>query len=63
MSFKCEVCGDGMDEGISLFRVNPTGESGVWRCKRHLNHIQESEIDSGVLSVVNAIEKDNRDNS
>lgn len=30
---KCEICGKGMREGVTLIRQNPKGEFGVWRCE------------------------------
>lgn len=28
----CEKCGKGMKDGVTLYRQNPKGETGVWRC-------------------------------
>jgi hypothetical protein len=44
---RCEVpgCGRGCANGHTLHRVNPTGQKGVWRCRDHLPHAQEAEID------------------
>jgi hypothetical protein len=34
---KCEVCraDPATDSGIALFRQNPKGVTGIWRCQRH----------------------------
>ena len=29
---KCEVCGLGPEQGVTLYRQNPFGEVGRWRC-------------------------------
>jgi hypothetical protein len=45
---KCEApgCGRGVATGHTLHRVNPTGQTGVWRCRDHLSHAQAADIDS-----------------
>ena len=32
---RCEVCGRGPMDGVTVYRVNPKGEAGVWACKDH----------------------------
>lgn len=49
----CEICGRGPHEGISLFRQNPTGETGVWRCAVH----NEVPQDPDVVEIVTIIEQ------
>lgn len=51
---KCEICGFGIADGVSLFRQNAKGEPGRWRCIDH----NEIEIDSVVIDVVSALEKE-----
>jgi hypothetical protein len=63
---KCEICGktspmppDG--DGISLFRVNETGEPAVWRCEQHLTKEQRAKIPSTVIELAKIIEGSARD--
>lgn len=57
---QCEVCGKGMEEGATLYRVNETGVPGIWRCKPHLTFEQESSLDFDCKKIVEAIEEHNR---
>lgn len=57
---KCEICGQGPIDGVSLFRVNEKGVIGIWRCKTDLTHEQEADLEMEVLSIVQIIEQDNR---
>lgn len=44
MKFTCEICGaDPSTGGLPLYRVNPTGEPGVWRCFKHLAQFQKND--------------------
>lgn len=53
---KCEVCGLGPPEDvIAVYRQNPKGQKGVWRCERH----NQAPIDPDVREIVQIIEKDN----
>lgn len=49
---KCEICGKGMEQGVTLFRVNELGVTGVWRCREHM----EKQPDPIVEDIVNIIE-------
>lgn len=31
----CEICHLGPEDGVNVFRANPKGEVGIWRCKAH----------------------------
>ena len=57
MKLKCEVCGLGPADGVTVFRQNETGVPGVWRCAPH-THV---EIDPGVGDLVTTLERDKRD--
>jgi hypothetical protein len=40
----CEVCKRSVEQhGITVYRVNETGISGIWRCKEHLDQPRDSE--------------------
>lgn len=52
MSVQCEVCGQGPINGVSVFRQNPKGEKGRWRCEAHL----EKQPDPGVRELVSILE-------
>ncbi len=32
---RCEVCGKGLVDGVALWRANPKGKPGIWRCGEH----------------------------
>ena len=58
---KCEVCGKTPclpphGNGISLFRINPIGELGIWRCKEHLTTEQTAKINPEVKELVEILE-------
>lgn len=49
----CEVCGQGIVDGVALYRNNPKGEEGVWRCEFHV----DQQPDDSVLEITRAIEQ------
>lgn len=51
----CEVCGKGGPR-TTVFRVNPTGQKGVWRCREHLTDEQKGQLDPEMLRLTNIIE-------
>lgn len=53
----CEICNKGPREGVTVYRVNPKGVPGIWRCPAHLTNAQAERIDSTVITVVTAIER------
>lgn len=50
---KCEVCGKGLTDGVSLFRQNAKGQPGVWRCESD----NQKPVDEGVATVTAIVEK------
>jgi hypothetical protein len=55
---KCEICQRNVPvDGVTLFRVNQTGQKGVWRCKAHLTAKQRVVIDPVLKRVVKMIER------
>ena len=50
---KCEICGIGSMQGVTLYRRNPKGETGIWRCAEH--HTPETFV-LAADPVSNAIE-------
>lgn len=53
MSFRCEICGEGIADGISLYRQNKPGELPArWRCALH----NEKPVDPTVQKIVDVIE-------
>lgn len=53
---KCEVCNQGPEQGVTLYRVNPTGETGRWRCPQHLDEGQRQSVDPEVRRIVEIVE-------
>ena len=55
---KCEICGQGPADGISVYRTGEKGE-GVdphWRCKPHLP--PHNEVDEGVIELTEHLEEE-----
>jgi hypothetical protein len=50
---KCEVCGMGPVSGTSLYRINPKGEFGRWRCMVH--RIPSDDVE--ILQIVAELER------
>ena len=42
--FRCEICARGPAQNITVFRVNPKGEKGIFRCSQHLQSPPEKEL-------------------
>ena len=51
---KCEICRLGPADGLSVYRVNPKGQEGIWRCKPHLG--SSAPIAPEVAAIAEAIE-------
>lgn len=49
---KCEICGKGPQDGVTVFRQNPKGEKGIWHCAEH----NAAKVDSEVVAVVEVLE-------
>lgn len=50
----CEVCGrTPLEDGVTLWRQNPKGEKGVWRCTVCNKKPQDPEVED----IVNIIER------
>lgn len=59
MKFKCFKCGQGIDDGIALYRQNPKGElPAIWACSVHDE--KKSERDPLVEEVTAIIESDGK---
>jgi len=52
----CEVCHRGPTQGVTLYRVNLTGEWGRWRCYDHMDKLQRNSVDPEVREIVKAVE-------
>ena len=52
----CLFCGKGMKQGVSLFRVNATGQKGVWACEAHIKNT-DATVDPVVQQIVDTINK------
>lgn len=57
----CEICNKGPlgEVATTVYRVNPKGIKGIWRCAEHLTPKQRAAIDPEVQDIVNIIEEDN----
>jgi len=50
----CLFCGKGMREGVTLHRVNPTGEKGVWVCEKDLPKT-DVKVAEDVRDIIDAL--------
>lgn len=53
---KCEVCGQGIADGIALYRNGPKGQIVPWRCIVHVD--PQYKPDADVLDITQAIESE-----
>lgn len=58
---KCEICGKTAmvppeGDGVALFRVNPVGEKGIWRCEVCLTPAQRAALDPETYRLSKIIE-------
>ena len=51
--FRCHVCGQGPEEGVSTYRQNEKGQPGIFACMTHTR----VDVDPVVERLVAAIEK------
>jgi hypothetical protein len=51
----CEVCGKGAIDGVTLYRVNPKGRAGIWRCWKDMDLLQRAkhQEDKSLCSTIN----------
>lgn len=54
---KCCVCGKRMIDGHTMYRLNKTGEPGVWGCEAHRGF----NMPQDVLDICHAIESERDD--
>jgi len=54
---RCEICGVSAQDGCSLYRINPKGVSGIWRCSVHLP--AGHSVPPEVREICEAIEENN----
>jgi len=52
---ECEICKRKPSDGVSLFRQNPKGEIGIWRCYE----CNTETISPDVLEIIQTLEKAN----
>lgn len=53
----CEICHkEPQKDGIAIFRVNPLGEIGIWRCWQCLTPEQRGEVDPETKRITDVIQ-------
>ena len=56
MAIRCEICGRGPAQGITVYRANAKGQKGIWRCEMHLNEAAlEVAMDPAIVAIDNAL--------
>lgn len=50
----CAVCGKGPHDGVNIFRMNATGQPGLWACNEHKDHF-DGRIDPEVKEIVDLL--------
>ena len=58
---KCEICGKSVSDGTSLYRQNPKGEKGIWRCKEHVSCIPPDVVE--IVDILENALKETHDKS
>ena len=55
---KCEIEGClAAKAGLTLWRVNPKGQPGIWRCSKHLTLDQRRALDPELVRLTSIIEE------
>jgi len=52
----CEICGKSPRDGVTVFRVNPVGVPGIWRCRACLTSEQADALDLECIRLANIID-------
>lgn len=52
---KCEWCGKGPQDGVSLYRINEKGVPGIWRCEADLDRRPDEDVAElvGIIEAAN----------
>ena len=50
----CMFCGKGPKQGVTLYRLNRTGETGIWACSKHIKNT-DVRVDPNVKAICDAI--------
>ena len=58
---KCEICGKSSTDGATLYRQNPKGETGTWRCKAHVSYIPTDVVE--IVDILENALKETHDKS
>jgi hypothetical protein len=48
---KCHVCNRGVPEGVTLFRQNEFGVTGIWACREHNRQVIRPDVDDLVKII------------
>lgn len=51
----CEVCEKGPADGKTLYRVNPKGVPGIWRCPDCLTNAQAERLDPETVRLASIV--------
>lgn len=49
---KCAKCGSGMKEGVTLIRINPVGEVGIFICQENCNAFIEDDEERRLVEII-----------
>lgn len=52
---KCAVCDKGVEQGVTVHRMNVVGQPGLWACNEHKDHF-DGRIPDQVKGIVKMIE-------
>lgn len=52
---KCVICQKGPQHGVSLFRINATGQRGFWACRKHRSQT-DAPVDPELDRLVDVLE-------
>lgn len=61
MAIYCEICGKGPSPergGITVYRANAKGQSGVWRCSAHpCKESFDTQHDPAIMTIDKALDE------
>lgn len=53
---KCLFCHKGPAQGVSVYRVNAKGQTGVWACQKHMKQT-DATIPPEIQAISDALNK------
>lgn len=55
---KCAQCHRSLDEGITLIRINPLGEVGIFICQQYCGAFSEDEVENDIIEAAQIMQSE-----